>query len=67
MEATKTETTDRGLMPKGAPLTVAERQARLRARRLEQFCKMRDALEAIRLVASLKEAKALANAALNTI
>ena len=47
-------------MPKGAPLTSAERQARRR----EQFNRMREALEAIRQAASLKEAKALADAAL---
>lgn len=47
-------------MPKGSPLTSAERQARRR----EQFKRYREALEAIRLATSLKEAKALADAAL---
>jgi len=47
-------------MPRGAPLTSAERQARRR----EQYNRYRAALEAISLAKSLKEAKALAEAAL---
>lgn len=43
-----------------APMTAAERQARRR----EQFRRMREALEAIRKAASLKEAKRLAAEAL---
>lgn len=47
-------------MPKGAPLTSAERQAR----RHDRYRKMQAALEAIREARSLKEAKSLADAAL---
>jgi predicted N-formylglutamate amidohydrolase len=49
-------------MPKNAPLTSAQRQARRR----EQFRRYREALEAVLEARSLKEAKSLAGEALKS-